>query len=235
MIQKEKSMKIYCMSDIHGCYSALCDALELVIDHLDKPDTKLIFLGDYIHGGEDNIAVLKKIMGLQNIYGHRKVVALLGNHEEMVMSGFSSVNEMLGSGEYDDSDDSYRYWFERLPRYHVEGNTIFVHAGIDEDSGNAWEYCTEDYIFTEQYPHRLGKIHGLDKKVVAGHVHTSSIAGDRRFNDIYYDGASHYYIDGDVLSTGDINVLMVDTDTDKYYKVTENYNIPIEPYDSEAW
>ena len=93
---------------------------------------------------------------------------------------------------------------------------------------------TEDYIFTEQYPHRLGKIHGLDKKVVAGHVHTSSIAGDRRFNDIYYDGASHYYIDGDVLSTGDINVLMVDTDTDKYYKVTENYNIPIEPYDSEA-
>jgi hypothetical protein len=28
---------------------------------------------------------------------------------------------------------------------------------------------------------------------------------------------------------------MVDTDTDKYYKVTENYNIPIEPYDSEAW
>lgn len=104
-------MKIYCMSDIHGCYSALCDALELVIDHLDEPDTKLIFLGDYIHGGEDNIAVLKKIMGLQNIYGHRKVVALLGNHEEMVMSGFSSVNEMLGSGEYDDADDSYRYWF----------------------------------------------------------------------------------------------------------------------------
>ena len=55
-------MKIYCMSDIHGCYSALCDALELVIDHLDEPDTKLIFLGDYIHGGEDNIAVLKKIV-----------------------------------------------------------------------------------------------------------------------------------------------------------------------------
>ena len=53
-------MKIYCMSDIHGCYSALCDALELVIDHLDEPDTKLIFLGDYIHGGEDNIAVLKE-------------------------------------------------------------------------------------------------------------------------------------------------------------------------------
>jgi len=105
------------MSDIHGCYSALCDALELVIDHLDEPDTKLIFLGDYIHGGEDNIAVLKKIMGLQNLYGHNKVVALLGNHEEMVMSGFSSVNEMLGSGEYDDSDDSYRYWFERLPAW----------------------------------------------------------------------------------------------------------------------
>ena len=139
---------------------------------------------------------------------------------------------MLGSGEYVDADDSYRYWFERLPRYHVEGNTIFVHAGIDEDSGNA-RILHRGYIFTEQYPQAC-KIHGLDK-VVAGHVHTNTISGDRRFNDIYYDGASHYYIDGDVLSTGDINVLMVDTDTDKYYKVTENYNIPIEPYDSEAW
>lgn len=157
-------MKIYCMSDIHGCYSALCDALELVIDHLDEPDTKLIFLGDYIHGGEDNIAVLKKIMGLQNIYGHRKVVALLGNHEEMVMSGFSSVNEMLGSGEYDDSDDSYRYWFERLPRYHVEGNTIFVHAGVDEDSGNAWEYCTEDYILQSSILTGLARYTDLTKR-----------------------------------------------------------------------
>ena len=100
MIQKEKSMKIYCMSDIHGCYSALCDALELVIDHLDEPDIKLIFLGDYIHGGEDNIAVLKKIMGLQNTYGHNKVVALLGNHEEMVMSGFSSAPFQSFSARY---------------------------------------------------------------------------------------------------------------------------------------
>ena len=42
-------MKIYCMSDIHGCYSALCDALELVIDHLDEPDTKLIIVSFTIY------------------------------------------------------------------------------------------------------------------------------------------------------------------------------------------
>ena len=58
-------MKIYCMSDIHGCYSALCDALEFVFDHLDEPDTKLIFLGDYIHGGEDNIAGLAEYIWSQ--------------------------------------------------------------------------------------------------------------------------------------------------------------------------
>ena len=46
MIQKEKSMKIYCMSDIHGCYSALCDALELVIYHL--PMTIYILQAHYL-------------------------------------------------------------------------------------------------------------------------------------------------------------------------------------------
>ena len=59
------------------------------------------------------------------------------------------------------------------------------------------------------------------------------IAGDPRFHDIYYDGASHYYIDGTVLESGVIPVLMVDTNTDKYYRVTESGNWLILPYDEE--
>lgn len=223
------------MSDIHGCYSAFCDALELVECHLDEPDTKLILLGDYVHGGEDSRGVLRKIISMQREYGTDKVIALLGNHEEFVIDGFSSIESMYADGEEHGDDDMYIYWMEHRPRYHVEGNTIFVHAGIDEDSGNAWEYCTDEMIFTQQWPHRLGKIHGLDKKVVAGHVHTSSIAGNSRFNDIYYDGESHYYIDSDVLTSGEICVLLVDTDTDKYYRVTESGEIPVEAYDPEEW
>ena len=70
-------------------------------------------------------------------------------------------------------------------------------------------------------------------KVVAGHVGTSEIAGDPWFHDIFWDGASHYYIDGTVLLSGRIPVLMVDTETDRYYQVTESGNWLILPYEEE--
>ena len=51
-------MKIYCMSDIHGCLAAFEEALDLFEEHLEEKDTRLLLLGDYIHGGEDNYGVL---------------------------------------------------------------------------------------------------------------------------------------------------------------------------------
>lgn len=44
---------------------------------------------------------------------------------------------------------------------------------------------------------------------------------------------SHYFIDGTVLQSGRIPVLMVDTETDKYYQVTESGNWLILPYEEE--
>ena len=58
-------MIIYCLSDIHGYYSAFVDALELIIDQLEKDNTKLVLLGDYIHGGKEDYKVLDKIIKLQ--------------------------------------------------------------------------------------------------------------------------------------------------------------------------
>ena len=69
--------------------------------------------------------------------------------------------------------------------------------------------------------------------IIAGHIGTSEISGDPRYHDIYFDGKSHYYIDGTVLDSGVIPVLMVDTETNKYYRVTEAGNWIILPYDEE--
>ncbi|MGN1187798.1 MAG: metallophosphoesterase [Lachnospiraceae bacterium] len=224
-------MKIYCMSDIHGMRGAFEDALSLITEHLDDEGTMLILLGDYIHGGPDNYGVLDKIMNLQCKYGTNKVVALMGNHEEFVLWGDSSINHLVNSmGEDDEDDDKYIQWIENLPRYYTEGNTIFVHAGIDEEAGDLWEWGTGEEIFVGKYPAETGKIEGLDMKVIAGHVGTAEISGDPSFHDIYYDGESHYYIDGTVLDSGVIPVLMVDTETDKYYRVTETGNRIILPY-----
>ena len=71
-----------------------------------------------------------------------------------------------------------------------------MHAGIDESTGSMWEWETSDDIYTSKYPAETGKIDGLDMKVVAGHIYTSEIADNPRFNDIYYDGENLIYIDG---------------------------------------
>lgn len=228
-------MKIYCLSDIHGCLAEFEVALSLILDHLSEPDTMLILLGDYVDGGPDGRKVLDKIIKLQQEYGSDKVIAILGNHDEWVITGTSNLDYMddTMNGDTDADDDYYINWLSNLPRYHVEGNTIFTHAGIDEETGEDWEWSTDDDVFTSKYPAETGQIPDLDMKVVAGHVGTAEISGDPRFHDIYYDEASHYYIDGTVLDSGIIPVLLVDTDADKYYRVTESGNWLILPYDEE--
>lgn len=230
-------MRIYCMSDIHGCLAEFEQSLSLVMEHLQEENTMLILLGDYVHGGENNRGVLDKIMKLQREYGSDKVIALLGNHDDWVVDGTSTIDFMIaGRDRYrvdDGSDDKYIHWMSNLPTHYVEGNTIFVHAGIDEEAGDLWEWSTSDETFTFKYPADVGKITGLDMKVVAGHVGTAEISGDPRYHDIYYDGESHYYIDGTVLDSGMIPVLMVDTEEDKYYRVTESGTWLILPYEEE--
>ena len=100
-------MKIYCMSDIHGCLAAFEEALDLFEEHLEEKDTRLLLLGDYIHGGEDNYGVLDKIMAMQQKYGYDKVIALMGNHEEFVLYG-STINHMIRTMDDDQKDSDER-------------------------------------------------------------------------------------------------------------------------------
>ncbi len=220
---------VYAISDIHGCYFELLEALEVV----DLSGTnKLILLGDYIDGGGEDKRVLDKIIELQRRYGSDKVIALMGNHETMAFEGFVPRQK-----HYDDYEggslEEYFEWMEELPLYYVEGNTIFVHAGIDEGAGIYWESETDDYTFTDKYPPQTGKFDG-GMIIVAGHTYTSTLARDRNYHDIFFDGLSHYYIDGDVLTSGRIPVLAVDTEKDKYYGVDKTGLYVIEPFYPEG-
>lgn len=60
-----------------------------------------------------------------------------------------------------------------------------------------------------------------------------TIADNPYFHDIYYDGESHYYLDGTVHKSGVIPVLMYDTNTKRYYQMSKSAAIPILPYDEE--
>lgn len=219
---------VYAMSDIHGAFFEFLDALELVDL---SGSNKLVLLGDYIDGGGYDKNVLDKIIELQNRYGTDKVIALIGNHEEMAFEGRGMGEEYYNEPESE--LESYFGWMENLPRYYVENKTIFVHAGIDEGAGIYWEEETDDYTFTEKYPPQTGKFSG-EMKIVAGHVYTSTLAKDRSFHDIYFDGQSHYFIDGDVLDSGRIPVLAVDIEKDKYYGVDATGLYVIEPFYEES-
>lgn len=223
-------MKIFAMSDIHGCLAEFEEALLLV--DLSKDDAMLILLGDYVHG-PDSYGVLKKIIELQKRYGQDKVVALIGNHEDMVIDGRWPICGSDNSERYDHreaEEEEYIEWMKSLPRYYATERQIFCHAGIEEDAEDMWEWGTDDYIFTEKYPAQIGHFY-MD--IIAGHIGTAVISGDPSYHDIYFHGESHYYIDGTVLDSGVIPVLMVDTETNKYYKVTEAGNWIILPYYEE--
>ena len=219
---------VYAMSDIHGCLQSFDEALNLVDL---SGDNKLILCGDYIHGGQDNYGVLDKIIELERKYGSDKIIVLAGNHEDMAIDGRWPIGEdrFFGSGvDNDDSDDRYILWMQNLRRYYVEGDTIFVHAGVDEEANDLWEWGTDDYTFTEKYPAQTGKFY---MNIVAGHIGTGVISGELNFHDIYYDGESHYYIDGTVLDSGTIPVIKLDIDSGKFYCVTETGDWLILPYD----
>ncbi|SCW67264.1 serine/threonine protein phosphatase 1 [Ruminococcaceae bacterium YRB3002] len=221
-------MRIYCMSDMHGHLKEFEDALSLVTDSLSDSDTYLILLGDYIHMGPQSREVIDRIIELQDKYGSDHVTAILGNHEESCIMGLTGVDD---SDDLKAGDEKYISWMRGLPRYITRGNTIFTHAGIDEEAGDWWQVGTSDHIFTSKYPAQTGEIPDLDMKVVAGHIGTASISGDPSFHGIFYDGASHYYIDGTVTESGQIPVLMVDTSEDRYYSVSSDGIKEVKAYD----
>ena len=104
-------MKIYAMSDMHGCIEEFEKSLSLV--DLDSDDTMLVLLGDYIHG-HDSYAVLDRVMGFEQKYGRDKIVALMENHEETVLIGADKIFD------YDDIDRTGRNDDIYLNRYEIE-------------------------------------------------------------------------------------------------------------------
>lgn len=83
-----------------------------------------------------------------------------------------------------------------------------------------------------KYPAQTGKFFG-DLKIVAGHVGTAEIARDPTFHSIFFDGQSHYYIDGSVQRSGVILELKADTNTGKFYAVTDRGEYAVYPHSYE--
>jgi serine/threonine protein phosphatase 1 len=158
------------ISDIHGHSQAL-DGLLVVIDP--KPQDTLIFLGDYVDRGPDSKGVIERLIDLKKRFN---IVALMGNHEEMMLGakgGRSDLRFWLNLGgrktleSYGDAEDlrfvpwEHFQFLKGLPQFYQTESHFFIHANYDpnrpldqQDSATAlWKHLNEP-----SPPHFSGKI-----------------------------------------------------------------------------
>lgn len=147
---------VYAIGDIHGCarllrklHDAICD------DAKAKAASRnvVVYLGDYIDRGPDSSDVIDLVLAGPRVACER--VYLKGNHEALLLQFLdgecdSQMWRMNGAGatfrsygvDVDDCDDTCRAalkaeispaqtaFFRNLQLTHVEGDYLFVHAGL---------------------------------------------------------------------------------------------------------
>jgi len=138
--------ELYVIGDLHGDYSTLLEFIERenILDKLEASNIVVVFLGDYIDRGPQQLEVLATVLYLKNKYPG-KIVVLRGNHEPSPMlipipHDFSDI-VLLRYGEEGKNllSDIYKL-FQRLPYVaRVPGLFLLLHGGpprrvIDSES-----------------------------------------------------------------------------------------------------
>lgn len=176
----------YIIGDIHGCSKTLQLMLRNIVNHVHSNVSgrcELIFVGDYIDRGPDSKGVLETVKNLVEWVPEPfdNVVALAGNHEDMVrdtsLHGIWMTNggiQCLKSFGHDFKSrkdlkeimgEEMLTWIERLPNYYVVGDVAVAHAGIDFEDLKCSEHDTEILLWSRTLrltPHEIYKytVHG---------------------------------------------------------------------------
>lgn len=114
-------------------------------------------------------------------------------------------------------------WMKKLKAFYETETQIFVHAGVDENiPEDELEWCTvgtPDYVLTGKFPPAKGHFF---KDIIAGHVAAAVVADDPDFEGIYFDGESHFYIDGATTRNNRLLCLAYDEEKKIYYEFLED-------------
>lgn len=126
---------IIAVGDIHARY----DLLEKFIDHVRGTEAIVIFLGDIIDRGGQDVEVLDKVLELisePESEGLTNVFCLMGNHEGMFVDALTGPSSKLklwldngGNFEQYEEMSEHLEWVSELPVYMTIGDTMFIHAG----------------------------------------------------------------------------------------------------------
>jgi serine/threonine protein phosphatase 1 len=181
-------MRTLVIGDIHGCHQLLTTMLEQV--HYQPQEDRLILVGDYIDRGQHSKEALDLVIALVS----KGAIALLGNHEEMLlttynhtidptpwmMNGGYATLQSFGVYDLNRNDmrralNSYVGFLDSLPLYYEDEDYIFVHAGLNPQSQNP--HYTNKYELLWIREEWLNCNYHGSKKVIFGHTPTFAIKG----------------------------------------------------------
>ena len=170
--------RLIAIGDIHGCLSALEFLLEEIVP---RPEDTIVTLGDYVDRGPDSRGVIDRIIELGRTC---TVVALQGNHEEMMLDVIrdeKSPHRWLQYGGVDTLDsygfvgdlkvipEEHREFFRAMVDKYETKQHFFVHANYREEKP-----LEEQDIYSlrwEKLTERTPGPHISGKRAIVGHTH----------------------------------------------------------------
>ncbi len=183
----------YFITDIHGDYRGL----ELLLKHVNVDFSKdqLVFGGDMINRGRESGKVLHKIKELADTYPNN-VIALIGNHEEMMRDyyrigdklwlshgGSDTLRDLEKTFPNESERNEHIEWACNLPLVFLDDEFVYTHAGLnpyeplDKQSRDIlWMSETDFYSIPKESLLSLTR----GKPVIHGHTPVERI---------YFDGA----------------------------------------------
>lgn len=182
-----KTDSLFVISDIHGCATEL----RLLLNKLPLTrHSKLVFLGDYINRGPNSREVIDTILELS---GFCEVVALKGNHEQMMLDfisnpkspqagmfiynggGATLANYQVHGSKRIDIPKEHVDFFCSLSLFHEEEDYFFVHAGLPDipiPTINPDEHQTQLLWIRKEF---LNSQYDWGKMVIHGHSPVSAV------------------------------------------------------------
>ena len=169
--------RTFAFGDIHGCLSLLNTLLATLKP---TPDDTLIFLGDMIDRGPDSKGVIDRIIALEQ---YCNVIAIGGNHEEMMLGSLSqpeyikywlryggdaalaSFGLVAEASSVDQIPVKYRQWLSSLVAYFETEDFIFCHASPSRDIPIA---AQQDDLRWRVLDNKDGR-HLSGKTIICGH------------------------------------------------------------------
>lgn len=141
----ENRKKLFVVSDIHGYYTLLKEALDKAGFDPENEDHLLICCGDYFDRGSENYNVLKYIERIKN------KVLLRGNHEDMLLEifdrGYMQLHNQINGTVETIIEFFGKYSIDEWGRIDVSGKSRMLDRVTDFISEMQDYFETKNYVF----------------------------------------------------------------------------------------